>query len=394
MNNKDLIDRFLRYVSIDTQSAEDTGVQPSTEKQFHLASLLAEELKELGAVVDYDTEHCYVYAKVPGAQPALGFISHMDTSPEASGKEVHPRIFRYEGNDPLLKEEDFPDLKRHRGEELIATDGTTLLGADDKAGIAEIMNLVRYCKEHPDYRHREIRIAFTPDEEIGAGTDHFDVERFGAKEAYTVDGGEFGILEYECFNAAYAKIDFYGKNVHTGSAKNIMVNSMLVAMEFQSMLPQNEAPQYTEGYEGFYHLDQMEGNVEHTRLKYILRDHDKVKFEEKKATVSKIVSFLQDRYGEDAVSLEMGDQYYNMRGPMESHMYLIENAASAIRSLGGTPRTEPIRGGTDGAMLSFRGIPCPNLSTGGYNYHGPYEYASVPEMELSAEVLIRLSEIK
>ena len=390
MKNKDLIDRFLRYVKIDTQSAEDAEGQPSTAKQRNLAALLAEELRELGAEVDYDEEHCYVYAKLPGTEPALGFIAHMDTSPEASGKDVKPRVFTYKGDDSLLSEDDFPELAEHRGEELIATDGTTLLGADDKAGVAEIMNLVQYYAEHPKKAHRTICVAFTPDEEIGSGTLNFDPGRFTAEEAYTVDGGKFGILEYECFNAAAATVTFHGKNVHTGSAKGVMVNSMKLAMEYQSLLPAGETPENTEGYEGFYHLDAMTGNVEETVLKYLVRDHDRQKFENRKQFLQDAAQFLNRKYGEGTVDIALRDQYYNMKEVMEEHMDLVENAGKIIFHMGTNPVTTPIRGGTDGAMLSFRGIPCPNLSTGGYNYHCRYEYASIPEMEKSAEVLIRL----
>lgn len=390
MKNKDLIDRFLRYVKIDTQSAEDAEGQPSTAKQRNLAAFLAEELRELGAEVDYDEEHCYVYAKLPGTEPALGFIAHMDTSPEASGKDVKPRVFTYKGDDSLLSEDDFPELAEHRGEELIATDGTTLLGADDKAGVAEIMNLVQYYAEHPKKAHRTICVAFTPDEEIGSGTLNFDPGRFTAEEAYTVDGGKFGILEYECFNAAAATVTFHGKNVHTGSAKGVMVNSMKLAMEYQSLLPAGETPENTEGYEGFYHLDAMTGNVEETVLKYLVRDHDRQKFENRKQFLQDAAQFLNRKYGEGTVDIALRDQYYNMKEVMEEHMDLVENAGKIIFHMGTNPVTTPIRGGTDGAMLSFRGIPCPNLSTGGYNYHGRYEYASIPEMEKSAEVLIRL----
>lgn len=393
MQNKALIDRFLRYVRIDTQSAEDAGRSPSTAKQFDLADLLAEELTALGAEVDYDREFGYVYAKIPGEEPALGFLSHMDTSPEASGAGVQPRIFTYDGHDALLDMETFPELKNHIGEELIATDGTTLLGADDKAGVAEIMNLAAYYHDHPEERHRTIAICFTPDEEIGEGTAHFDPARFAAKEAYTVDGGKFGILEYECFNAAGAKLDFYGKNVHTGSAKNSMVNAILLAMEFQSLLPPAEAPEYTEGYEGFYHPYTMEGDVEHAQIKYLIRDFDKEKFAARKQYLQNAADYMKRKYGAERVSISIADQYYNMREPMKDHMDLIDNAAAILRELGTEPLTEPIRGGTDGANLSFRGIPCPNLSTGGYNFHGRYEYASIPEMEKSAEVLIRLVRI-
>lgn len=390
MQNKALIDRFLRYVKIDTQSEDGTTVQPSTQKQFDLASVLVSELQQMGAQVDFDEEHCYIYAAVPGDGEPLGFISHMDTSPEASDTDVKPRIFTYDGHDDLLSAEDFPELNNHLGEELIATDGTTLLGADDKAGVAEIMNMVEYYTSHPEKKHRPIRIAFTPDEETGNGTLNFDEERFGAKEAYTVDGGKWGILEYECFNAAYAKLTFHGKSVHTGSAKNTMINSMLLAVEFQNLMPAAETPEHTEGYEGFYHLDSMQGGVEETTLQYIIRDHDRQKFETRKAFMQHAADYMKQKYGDDRVDIEIGDQYYNMLEVMKDHMNLIDNAAAIIRDMGTEPKSDAIRGGTDGADLCFRGIPCPNLSTGGYNYHGRYEYASIPEMEKTAELLIRL----
>lgn len=390
MQNKALIDRFLRYVKIDTQSKDGTTVQPSTQKQFDLARVLVSELQQMGAQVDFDEEHCYIYAALPGTGEPLGFVSHMDTSPEASDTNVKSRIFTYDGHDDLLSADDFPELKNHIGEELIATDGTTLLGADDKAGVAEIMNLIEYYTSRPEKKHRPIKIAFTPDEETGNGTLNFDEERFGAKEAYTVDGGKWGIIEYECFNAAYAKVTFHGKSVHTGSAKNIMVNSMLLAVEFQNLMPAAETPEHTEGYEGFYHLDSMQGGVEETTLQYIIRDHDRQKFESRKKFVQHAVDYMKQKYGDDRVDLEMGDQYYNMLEIMKDHMNLVDNVTDIIRNMGTEPKSDAIRGGTDGADLCFRGIPCPNLSTGGYNYHGRYEYASIPEMEKTAELLIRL----
>lgn len=390
MQNKELIDRFLRYVKIDTQSKDGAEVQPSTQKQFDLARVLVSELQDMGAQVDFDDEHCYIYATIPGDGPALGFVSHMDTSPEASDTNVKPRIFTYDGHDDLLSAGDFPELNNHIGEELIATDGTTLLGADDKAGVAEIMNLAAYYTSHPEKKHRTIAIAFTPDEEIGEGTRNFDLSRFKAKEGYTVDGGKWGIIEYECFNAAYAKVSFHGKSVHTGSAKNTMINSMLLAVEFQNLMPAAETPEHTEGYEGFYHLDSMQGGVEETTLQYIIRDHDRKKFEARKEYMKRAVQYMQDKYGTDRVDVEIGDQYYNMKEVMKDHMELVDNVADIVRDMGTEPVSTPIRGGTDGADLCFKGIPCPNLSTGGYNYHGRYEYASIPEMEKTAELLIRL----
>ena len=392
IQNQKLIERFLRYVRINTQSAEDTGLSPSTAAQFDLARLLVRELEAMGAQVDFDDEHCYVYAVIPGEEPAIGFIAHMDTSPAAGGADVKPRfIMNYSGHDRLLDEKMFPELLNHIGEDLIATDGTTLRGADDKAGIAEIMNLAEYLLSHPKEKHRTVAIAFTPDEETGDGTKFFHPERFAAKEAYTVDGGKLGVIEYECFNAAGARADFYGKSVHTGDAKNTMINASSLAMQFASMLPPAEVPEHTEGYEGFYHLDEMEGRVDHAVLRYIIRDHDRIRFEERKEVLRRIAAYMNEMWHQPVVELTIRDQYYNMLDIMKDHMDLVEKAERALASLGVTPRTEPIRGGTDGAALCFRGIPCPNLCTGGYNYHGPYEYASVQEMEKTAELLILLA---
>lgn len=398
-----LIERFLRYVKIDTQSSENTGCHPSTEKQHNLAKLLYEELLEMGAEdVYYDREHCYVYASVSGDSEldSIGFIAHMDTSPAASGANVQPRIIKnYDGNDEFLKPEEFPELRNHIGENLIASDGSTLLGADDKAGIAEIMNLVQYLLNMPEETegerqtkkgHRPVRVAFTPDEEIGEGTDFFDFQRFNAPEAYTVDGGKLGVIEYENFNAAAAKVTVKGRSVHPGDAKNIMKNAAALAMEFHSMLPSAEVPEHTEGYEGFYYLDHMEGDTEEATLDYIIRDHDREIFEQRKDRMEKITAYLNEKYGAGSFLLELRDQYYNMKEIMKDHMHLIEDAAKAMEILGVTPVTEPIRGGTDGAILSFKGLPCPNLCTGGYNYHGRYEYASINEMETCAELLINI----
>lgn len=395
IKNKELIDRFFRYVKIDTQSSEETGASPSTAKQHDLAKVLYEELKSMGASdVYYDEEHCYVYARIPGDDRSpLGFIAHMDTSPAVTGKDVKPRIIEnYNGEDFLLKTEEFPELLNHIGEDIIATDGTTLLGADDKAGVAEIMNLAEYLLTHKEVSHRPIHIAFTPDEEIGCGTDYFDAERFGTKEAYTVDGGKLGIIEYENFNAASAHIRVTGKSVHPGSAKNIMKNASTLAIEFQNMLPSVEVPEHTEGYEGFYFLDSMKGDVENAELSYIIRDHDAELFAARKENIKKITAYLNDKYGEGTFSAEVKDQYHNMADAMKNHMDLVENAMEAMKKVGVTPVNEPIRGGTDGAMLCENaGIACPNLPTGGYNYHGRYEYASVQEMEKSAEALIHIA---
>ncbi len=395
IKNKALIDRFISYVKIDTQSDEESGLSPSTAKQHDLAKVLVSELEAMGASeIHYDKEHCYVYACVPGEQPAIGFIAHMDTSPAVSGANVKPRIIEnYQGEDELLKTEDYPELLNHFGEDLIATDGTTLLGADDKAGVAEIMDMAEYFLTHPDVKHREIRIAFTPDEEIGAGTDHFDIEEFQAKEAYTVDGGKLGIIEYENFNAAAAKIKVHGKSVHPGSAKGIMLNALTLAMEFNSLLPASEKPEFTEGYEGFYFLESMKGDVEETELSYIIRDHNFEKFESRKALMQSTVEFLNKKYPAGTFEIEMKDQYYNMLSHMKDHMSLIENAKKAFEKLGVNAKSEPIRGGTDGAMLTYKGVPCPNLCTGGYNYHGRFEYASIQEMEKSAELLKEIAKM-
>ncbi len=401
------VERFLRYVKIDTQSDENTGTSPSTAKQHELAKLLAAELKEMGAKeVTYDKKHCYVYATIPATPgyekaPVLGFISHMDTSPAVTGAGVKPRIIKkYDGKDIVLnkrkqivmKVEDFPELKELAGESLIVTDGTTLLGADDKAGVAEIMEMAAFLLKYPEIGHGKLRIGFTPDEEIGCGPDHFDVKLFGADFAYTVDGGALGELEYENFNAAGAKLVVNGRNTHPGSAKGKMINSILIAQEFQSMLPTFENPIYTEGYEGFYHLDGISGNVEQTVCEYIIRDHDKVLFEKKKAFFLECAQFLNKKYGEGTVCAQVKDSYYNMREVLEPAMHLVENAKAAMEELGIVPRVSPIRGGTDGARLSFMGLPCPNLCTGGANYHSRFEYAHVQGMEKTTELLVRLVE--
>lgn len=407
--NKELLERLFRYVKIDTQSDEEVEPQPSTAKQHDLAQLLYKELLEMGAEAHYDTEHCYVYAKLAGEEPAIGFVSHMDTSPACSGKDVNPRIIEnYQGQNIILNEgsssapilmrpSDFPELLSHIGEDLIVTDGTTLLGSDDKSGVAEIMNLFSYYTSHPELRHRTICAAFTPDEEIGRGTENFDPEAFGAKEAYTVDGGKLGEIEYECFNAAAAAVEITGRSVHPGDAKNAMINAALVGMEFNSLLPVSDRPEHTEGYEGFYHLSTVEGGVDHAVLKYIIRDHDSAKFADRKEFMRKAAAFINDKYrdlaGGEVITLTIRDQYYNMAIPMKDHMELVTRAKDAMYKLGVTPIVNPIRGGTDGAALTYRGIPCPNLCTGGYNFHGRYEYASVQEIEKSAEILILLASV-
>ncbi|MBQ6362118.1 MAG: peptidase T [Lachnospiraceae bacterium] len=405
VNNKELLERFLRYVKIDTQSKEDETVQPSTAKQKDLARILFAELKDLSADPFFDEEYGYVYASLPGSEPALGFVAHMDTAPAASGTGVNPRIVEnYDGGkiilnnhseagtSPVILDPDyFPELHSHIGEDLIVTDGTTLLGADDKAGVAEIMNLFEFYANHPEIPHRRLCLAFTPDEEVGRGTEHFDTDRFGAKEAYTVDGGKMGEIEYECFNAASAVIKISGTSVHPGDAKNKMVNAAALAVECHSMLPQAETPEHTEGYEGFYMLGEINGSCEEAYLKYIIRDHDREKFEKRKAFMQTITDYMNRKYGE-YFTLTLNDQYYNMADLMKDHLHLIENAKKALKELGVNASVIPIRGGTDGAKLTYMGVPCPNLCTGGYNFHGRYEYASVQEMEICAEMLIKLAQ--
>lgn len=401
----DVVTRFLRYVSLDTQSKEDQDRYPSTEKQWNLAKLLKAELEEMGASNVRMDQYGYVMAEIPSNTdkeiPALGFLSHMDTAPACSGTDVAPQIVRnYDGGtitlNPQTKDcmgpEDFPELKMYVGQDLITTDGTTLLGADDKAGVAEIMTMASYLLSHPEIPHGKICIGFTPDEEIGRGTDYFDIKAFGADVAYTVDGGPIGELEYENFNAAAAKITIHGISIHPGTAKWQMKNSILIAMELQSMLPVFENPACTEGYEGFFHLDDIRGGVECTQMKYIIRDHDRAKFEQKKALMEAAVSFLNEKYGKETVILEMQDSYYNMREKIEPHAYLIDIAKSSMHELGIEPKVCPIRGGTDGARLSYAGLPCPNLCTGGHNFHGRYEYISIQSMEKIVELLVKITE--
>lgn len=401
-----VIEKFLNYVKIDTQSDENSTACPTTAKQHNLAKLLVKELEAMGAdEITYDKEHCYVYATVPATKgcenrPVLGFIAHMDTAPAVTGENVKPRIIEnYDGKDIVLNEEknivmkvsDFPELVEYTGKRLIVTDGTTLLGADDKAGIAEIMTMAEQLLSHKEIPHGKIRIGFTPDEEVGAGADHFDVKLFGADYAYTVDGGKLGELEYENFNAAGAKVTFHGRSVHPGDAKNKMVNALLLAMEFQNMLPVFENPMYTEKYEGFYHLDLLSGSVEKAQAEYIIRDHDKDKFEQKKETFLRIGAYLNEKYGKDTVQIDMKDSYYNMREIIEQHMQLIENAKATMEETGVNPIVVPIRGGTDGARLSYMGLPCPNLCTGGHNFHGRFEYICADSMEKIVEILLKLA---
>lgn len=403
MSEIDVIEKFLRYVRVDTQSDDSTGTSPSTMKQHDLAKILYSELLEIGASdVFYDEKHCYVYAKIPANNnnpdsPAIGFIAHMDTSDEVSGRDVNPRIVeKYDGSviclDSkgrfLLSPEDFPELLSHKGEDLIVTDGMTLLGADDKAGVAEIMTMAQTLINNPDIKHGDIMIAFTPDEEIGQGTAFFDIERFGAKFAYTVDGGKLGELEYENFNAAEGIIEVKGRSVHPGDAKMRMINASLICYEFHSLLPVFQNPMYTEGREGFFHLTGIEGSTEFAEASYIIRDHDEQLFEKKKELFKAAAEFLNKKYGEDTVKVSIREQYRNMIEQIRPHMHLVDNAKKAMLELGIEPIDKPIRGGTDGAMLSYKGLPCPNLCTGGYNYHGRYEYASVQEMRAVVDILL------
>lgn len=401
-----VLDRFLRYVKLDTQSQEDVESVPSTAKQFELAKLLVKELKEIGAQDIRMSDNCYVYAVIPSnlpdgdTAPALGFIAHMDTSDAVSGKDVKPQIIKnYDGGVVTLNKElgikmdatEYPDLLTRIGEDLIVTDGTTLLGADDKAGVAEIMAMAERLINDSSIRHGKICIGFTPDEEVGRGVDFFDVEGFKADYAYTVDGGAVGEIEYENFNAAALKLSVKGRSVHPGSAKNVMKNAITLGMQFNSMLPAEQVPEHTEGYEGFYHLNYIEGDVENCRLHYILRDHDDKKLEEKKAVVRSAVTYLNSVYGEGTFTAEITDSYSNMKKMIEPHMFLIDNAKKVMEELGVTPKICAIRGGTDGARLSYMGLPCPNLCTGGANYHGRFEYITVQALEKCTEILIGLA---
>ncbi len=402
-----VIENFLKYVKIDTESEEGSGLTPSTRKQHDLAKVLVKQLEEMGAEeITYDEKYCYVYASVPASAgcetaPVLGFIAHMDTAPAVTGAGVKPRMVEgYDGKDIVLNEEkqivmkvsDFPELASYEGKRLIVTDGTTLLGADDKAGVAEIMAMAEYLLQHQEIAHGKIRVGFTPDEEIGAGADYFDVKLFGADYAYTVDGGKLGEMEYENFNAAGAKVTVHGRSVHPGEAKGKMRNAILMAQEFQSQIPALESPMHTSGYEGFYHLDSIKGTVEETVAEYIIRDHDREKFENKKENFLRIADLLNLKYGEKTFEIEMKDSYYNMKEIIEKHMHLVDNAKEVMEELGVEPIVVPIRGGTDGARLSYMGLPCPNLGTGGQNFHGRFEYACADEMEMIVKLLVKLAE--
>ena len=400
-----VVDRFLKYVTFATQSDEESGITPSTSGQRVFAEALVKELEALGLEEISLDDNSYLMATLPSNMedqevPTIGFISHLDTSPDMSGEGVKPRIVSYAGGDIVLNEAEnivlsprmFPEMEQYIGQDLIVTDGTTLLGADDKAGVAAIISAVAYLKEHPEIKHGKIRIGFTPDEEIGAGADHFDVEKFGCEFAYTVDGGEIGELEYENFNAAAAKVVFSGRNVHPGTAKDKMVNASLLAVEFASMLRADQRPETTEGYEGFFHLTAMVGSVEQAVLQYIVRDHSRELFEQKKQLLEQITAQLNKKYP-GMVSLEMHDQYYNMREIVEPKKYIVDLASEAMEAVGVKPQIKPIRGGTDGARLSFMGLPCPNLFTGGHNFHGRYEYIPIPSLQKSMETVVKIAEL-
>ncbi len=398
-------ERFLRYIKIDTQSCDGVEQFPSTDKQFDLARLLEKELCEMGASDVTLDENGYLFATIPSNTdrevPTVGFISHMDTAPAYSGKGVKAQFAEnYDGGELVLNADTgikmspvmFPSLSHYKGKELIYTDGSTLLGADDKAGIAEIMTTAEYLLTHPEIEHGEIKIGFTPDEEVGRGADFFDVERFGAQVAYTVDGGELGEIEYENFNAAAGLVTVHGASIHPGSAKGKMKNAILIGAEFESLLPAFDKPMYTEGYEGFFHLDRIEGDVENCRMEYIIRDHDAVKFDEKCRLFERAGKWLNEKYGEGTVEVKVTESYRNMREMVEPHMYLIDIAKKAMTNCGAQPKIVAIRGGTDGARLSYMGLPCPNLSTGGENFHGKYEFVCVESMETMVKVLTDIAE--
>lgn len=400
----DIVERFLNYVSFDTQSAEDSQTVPSTAKQLDFAKYLRDELKDEGFDDVEMDDNGYVYAtlksNIKKEVPTIGFISHYDTSPDCSGKDVKPRIVKnYDGKDIELSPgiisstKKFPELLQHVGEDLIVTDGHTLLGADDKAGIAEIVQAMCWLRDHKEIPHGDIRMGFNPDEEIGMGAHHFDVEKFGCEWAYTMDGGDLGDLEFENFNAASAKINIKGVSVHPGYAKGKMINANRLAAEFAAMLPVDETPETTEGYEGFYHLLGIESNIENAKLSYIIRDHDRDKFEERKAFIEKCVVEMNKKYGEGTVTADVKDQYYNMKEMIDPKMHVIDIVLKAMQDSGVPPKVEPIRGGTDGAQLSFKGLPCPNIFAGGVNFHGPYEFISVQVMEKAMQVIVKICEI-
>lgn len=401
-----VVERFLEYVRSNTRSDDSTKVHPSTSSQYGLAVHLAKELEGIGLQDVSVDDKSYVTATLPANTsrklPVIGFIAHLDTSPEISYEKINPRIVKsYNGKEIVLNPDEniilspaeFPDLLKYEGDDIIVTDGTTLLGADDKAGIAEIITAVEYFTGRTDVEHGKIRICFTPDEEIGESADNFDIEKFGADFAYTIDGGALGALEYENFNAAIARLEIKGKNIHPGSGKNKMANSILIGMELDSMLPSNELPVHTEGYEGFYHLNGFQGTVEKTILNYLIRDHDWVKFEEKKRKIEEITAYLNNKYGQETIKIYVKDQYYNMKEKILPVMHIVELARKAMEETGVTPVTKPIRGGTDGSRLSFLGLPAPNIFTGGHNYHGKCEFIPVSSMKKAVEVIIRIIEL-
>jgi len=402
-----IVDRFISYVKIDTQSDENTDLVPSTPGQMAFSKVLAAELEEMGLQGVSSDKNGYVMATLPGnvseLRPVIGFIAHMDTSPDLSGKNVSPQIVEsYSGGDIvldsknsiILSPKDFPEMLNYQGQDLICTNGKTLLGADDKAGIAEIITAIEYLMNHPEIKHGKIRICFTPDEEIGKGPAHFDVKAFGADWAYTLDGGEIGELEYENFNAASAKVTFKGRNVHPGYAKHKMLNSIRIANQFITMLPRHETPEHTDGYEGFYHLTGFNGDVETTILSYIIRDHDRDRFEQRKKEMEHLVNKINKEFGSTVASLVMEDQYYNMREKIDpENMHVVELALEAMKEVGVVPKVQPIRGGTDGASLSFMGLPCPNIFAGGLNFHGRFEFIPIPSMVKAMEVIVKIAEL-
>ncbi len=402
-----VVERFLRYIKIDTESARKSDTYPSTLKQLDLAKLLTEELKALGLADATTDKNGYVTATLPANIeyehiPVVGLLAHMDTSPDLSGKDVNPQfVENYDGGTVILNAEkgitmspeEFPDLKKYIGKTLITTDGTTLLGADDKAGIAEIMTAIAYLLDHPEIKHGTIKIGFTPDEEVGSGVDFFDVEKFGADFAYTVDGGEVGEVQFENFNAAGAELIIHGRNVHPGKAKLKMRNALLIGMELNDLLPVFERPEFTEKYEGFFHIYQFGGTVEEASMAYIIRDHDREKFEAKKALLESAVRFMNEKYGDEVIELTLEEQYYNMREQVEPHPQIMQTAIEAIKAVGLTPKIDPVRGGTDGSRLSYMGLPTPNIFTGGHYGHGKYEFIPTFAMEKAVEVLVKLAEL-
>lgn len=406
INKTELIDRFISYVTIDTQSDPESNNTPSTEKQWDLAKKLSEELKEIGMSDVNIDENAYVMASLPSnvshKVPVIGFVSHFDTSPDFSGTNVKPQLVEnYDGKDIVLNKEKnivlspdyFEDLLQYKGQTLITTDGTTLLGADDKAGITEIMTAVKYLIDHPEIQHGEIRVCFTPDEEIGRGAHKFDVKKFGAEWAYTLDGSQIGELEFENFNAAQAVVTVHGKSVHPGYAKDKMINSIYIAQDFINSLPRMETPEHTEGRQGFFHLSNIKGNVEETKLEYIIRDHDRKHFEARKEMMQDLAREISDQYHSDCISLEIKDQYFNMREKVEPVFHIVELAEEAMKEVGVKPIIKPIRGGTDGSQLSYMGLPCPNIFAGGHNFHGKYEYVPVESMQKAAEVIVKIAEL-